>query len=287
MWIGKIQEARAENENKVFLRVFWFYWPEELPVGIQHYHGQQEVVLSNHADIVDATTISGPAEISHWNESDEQDDISLKALFWRQTYDISKMGPHGKGGLSVLRKHCVCRREYNPDRTMFKCSNDECNIWNHRECLEKDLVAEFNLMLQKNSLQKTLDRRAEQFAKAQQEQERSLGETISIGKEAATSLIKNIMHWNETGKTQEESEGPGPLSPLSPPSPRKRGRPPKAGKKAVEDRILVKVQALKGKAHRSGVVVAIVRLLPGKGSSAEIKEWTVPAYCMKCNEPLD
>ena len=281
MWVGKIQEARAENENKVFLRVFWLYWPEELPIGTQFYHGQQELVLSNHADVVDATTISGPAEISHWNETDEDDERALKALYWRQTYDISKSGPHGKGALSQLRKHCVCRKEYNPDKTMFKCSQETCGIWNHQECLEKDLLAKFKAMLQKNFLQKSLDKKAADFVKEQNERERSLGETIAIGAEAVGSALMNAMARFESGKTENEADISTPVPQLSP---KKRGRPPK---KTTDERIQVRVRALQGRGHRSGVVVASVKLLPGKGSTADIKEWTIKASCLKCLDALD
>jgi hypothetical protein len=290
MWVGKIMEARAADEHRVFLRVFWLYWPEELPTSTQPYHGQQELILSNHADIVDATTISGAAEVSQWYEQDEDDDRPLRALFFRQTLDLSKQNISGKGGLSALRKHCICRKEYNPDKTMYKCSQADCGIWNHQECLEKELLADLNGLLTKGSLQKTMDRRAESFTKQQQEQEKSLGETIAIQAEDIETKDKNSLQIIEGDTTGDVIDTEAPLSPQSPPiSPKKRGRPPKLSKNNAkpEERIQVKVRTLGERTVRNGTTVAKVELLPGKSSSTETKEWTIKVDCLKCSNTLE
>ncbi|RMZ81213.1 hypothetical protein DV737_g2642, partial [Chaetothyriales sp. CBS 132003] len=228
MWVGKIREARAQSEHRVFLRVFWLYWPEELPGGPQVYHGQQELVLSNHVEVVEATTISGPAEVSHWDEQEDsdgdEDERPLYPLFWRQTLDL-KPGPNGKPTLSVLRKHCVCRKEYNPDRIMFKCMQDSCGIWNHKECLEKDVE-----------------------------------DTAGL----ATPLLPVAT--------------PLPLA-----TPKARGRPPKHDTKG--DKLQVSVQESGGRDR--GTIVARVKLVPGKGSTTDAKEWTIKANCLKCSHPLE
>lgn len=59
-WVARILEIRAKDEHHVFARVYWMYWPDELPAktrdrkriveGRQPYHGQGELVASNHSE---------------------------------------------------------------------------------------------------------------------------------------------------------------------------------------------------------------------------------------------
>ena len=117
-WIGRIQQVKAVRADEVYIRVFWFYWPEELPSGgAEPYHGRREVVLSNHAEIIDSTTISSAAEIHFWNESDDADGPK-GPLYWRQTIDFNKHGQAGRAGLSRVRRHCRCEKQHHPDETM-------------------------------------------------------------------------------------------------------------------------------------------------------------------------
>ena len=58
-WVAKILEIRASDEHHVYARIYWMYWPDELPQntvngkrtisGRQPYHGQNELVASNHS----------------------------------------------------------------------------------------------------------------------------------------------------------------------------------------------------------------------------------------------
>ena len=58
-WVARILEIRASDEHHVYARVYWMYWPDELPVGTQEgrrtvhgrqsYHGQNELIASNHS----------------------------------------------------------------------------------------------------------------------------------------------------------------------------------------------------------------------------------------------
>lgn len=57
-WVARILEIRASDEHHVYARVYWMYWPEELPrshyrgkvvQGRQPYHGQHELIASNHS----------------------------------------------------------------------------------------------------------------------------------------------------------------------------------------------------------------------------------------------
>lgn len=138
-WVGKVLEVKAANTSEVWLRVFWLYWPEELPKGRQDYHGNQELIMSNHMELVDAKTVTSSADISHWDEKNEDQDVGHR--FWRQFYNFQLQGTK-TGGLSEIRRHCVCMEYYNPDRTMLKCPNTKCGIWNHQECLEQEILAQ-------------------------------------------------------------------------------------------------------------------------------------------------
>lgn len=58
-WVARILEVRAADEHHVYARVYWMYSPDELPQGTQDgkksisgrqsYHGQNELVASNHS----------------------------------------------------------------------------------------------------------------------------------------------------------------------------------------------------------------------------------------------
>lgn len=84
-WPAQVLEVRASDAQHVYLRVFWLYWPDELPMGRQAYHGRSEVVMSNHMETVDAMTVACGAEIKHWLEEDDDDDLG--PIFYRQYFD--------------------------------------------------------------------------------------------------------------------------------------------------------------------------------------------------------
>lgn len=58
-WVARILEIRASDEHHVYARVYWMYWPDELPPGTQDgkkliqgrqwYHGANELIASNHS----------------------------------------------------------------------------------------------------------------------------------------------------------------------------------------------------------------------------------------------
>ena len=57
--VAKIIEIRPSDEHHVYARVYWMYWPDELRQntkdgkrtigGRQAYHGQNELIASNHS----------------------------------------------------------------------------------------------------------------------------------------------------------------------------------------------------------------------------------------------
>jgi BAH domain len=88
LWVAQVVEVRAQNAWNVFARIEWFYRPDELPLGRQPYHGKREVIKSAVQDIISAHTVAGHADVTHWQEMDDnQDADGIDGLFWRQTYD--------------------------------------------------------------------------------------------------------------------------------------------------------------------------------------------------------
>jgi hypothetical protein len=88
LWVAAVVEVRAQNAWNVWVRIEWFYRPDELPGGRQPYHGKREVIKSPVQDIISAHTVAGHADVTHWEEMDDAKDADgIDGLFWRQTFD--------------------------------------------------------------------------------------------------------------------------------------------------------------------------------------------------------
>ncbi|KFY90193.1 hypothetical protein V500_05246 [Pseudogymnoascus sp. VKM F-4518 (FW-2643)] len=141
-YVARILEIRAEDTRHVYALVAWMYWPDQLvgahvgaetPKSLRRwYHGKHELVASNHLDIEDVTSIAGHAPVAQWLEED--DDKIQEGLYWRQTFNVMTRN------LSGIRKHCICKKYYNPDAVLVACPNKECNIWMHEECIVNDAL---------------------------------------------------------------------------------------------------------------------------------------------------
>ncbi|ORY19438.1 hypothetical protein BCR34DRAFT_595405 [Clohesyomyces aquaticus] len=143
-WVGRVLEIRANDSLHVYVRVYWMYRPEDLATGRQSYHGEHELIASNHMDIVCATTIQGKADVLHWVEhQDQTEELDSDQLFWRQTLDVmaNTMGAKKKKKgpiLSTLPKHCIDNTPFNPDQILIQCSH--CEIWLHGPCIEEQAI---------------------------------------------------------------------------------------------------------------------------------------------------
>ncbi|KAJ6436685.1 reverse transcriptase [Purpureocillium lavendulum] len=143
-WVARILEIRALDADNVYARVFWMYSPDELPPntltnedfvsGRQLYHGQHELIASNHMDIINVVSVAMPAIVNHWLES--EDEATQGALYWRQAFDCRT------SELSSVDLVCICRSPANPDRMLVGCSNPECEKWLHYECLLHELLTQ-------------------------------------------------------------------------------------------------------------------------------------------------
>ncbi|KAL6405846.1 hypothetical protein AUP68_10985 [Ilyonectria robusta] len=148
-WVAWILEIRAADEHHVYARVYWMYSPDELPAGTvcgkkkmqgrQSYHGHNELVASNHMDIINVISVIMPASVSQWIESD--DDKIMDELYWRQTFNFLS------SRLSPAELICECKTPANPDRMLVGCTSRTCGEWMHHECLHHDvLMRVYNLL---------------------------------------------------------------------------------------------------------------------------------------------
>ncbi|RYP43096.1 hypothetical protein DL770_011850 [Monosporascus sp. CRB-9-2] len=136
-WVARILEIRASDEHHVYARVYWMYWPDELPAGTQEgrrtiqgrqsYHGQNELIASNHMDVINVVSVTAAATVNQWDETNE--DEVQPALYWRQAFDVRSME------LSSAEPRCRCNRPENPDKRLIGCTNSECKKWLHDDCL--------------------------------------------------------------------------------------------------------------------------------------------------------
>ncbi|CAO2657058.1 Nn.00g058610.m01.CDS01 [Neocucurbitaria sp. VM-36] len=135
-WFAKVLEVRAGDASHVYLRVYWAYRPEDLPGGRQPYHGESELIVSNHMDIIEALTVESTANLIYWEDDPEKSEWPAKEqLFWRQSLDINQ--PRGKQ-LTKLKTYCVDKAPCNPDEPLVNCPS--CKEWLHAHCLEEEAV---------------------------------------------------------------------------------------------------------------------------------------------------
>ncbi|KAG7403302.1 Chromatin remodeling protein SHL [Fusarium oxysporum f. sp. rapae] len=141
-WVAFILEICASDTYHVYARVYWMYWPEDLPdstldgektvQGRQPYHGVNELIASNHMDIINVTSVIGPAIVNQWNES--YDEEIQDAHYWRQGYDCRN------SQLSSVELVCNCQTPANPDKTLIGCTNSERRRWMHHECVAHNIL---------------------------------------------------------------------------------------------------------------------------------------------------
>lgn len=94
-WIAKVLEVRAGDAQHVYLRIYWAYRPEDLPGGRQPHHGECELIVSNHMDVIDALCVQGTANLIYWDDSPDSSTFPAPdQLYWRQSLDINKRKGH-------------------------------------------------------------------------------------------------------------------------------------------------------------------------------------------------
>ncbi|EXJ87055.1 hypothetical protein A1O3_04012 [Capronia epimyces CBS 606.96] len=261
-WVGLIAEIRAENHAKVYARVFWFYWPEELPMGRQPYHGRQELILSNCVDVVETHSIASHAEVSHWDENDDSNQNFLLERYWRQTLDVKI---RGHNALSKLRTYCICGGYDTPQVEMYQCHTVGCGMWNHEACLVKDLERRAWKQFKQGRLTHEVPEKMQDKRFTQKVGE-TLGHIVNLG----------------LGRAEAKDEADSEVTPAAKGTKKLKGKKnPWAGK-------------LKGKIVKVGEDIHqayVTQLVPTASSKlawqSEPNVWRMKMSCLKCRQLLD
>lgn len=240
-WVARILEIRASDEHHVYARVYWMYWPDELPPGTQDgkrlveggrqpYHGMNELIASNHMDIINVVSVTASATVNQWDETNEEEIQS--ALYWRQAIDVRTME------LSSVELRCKCNRPENPDKTLIGCTNEACKKWLHDDCLVHDALLETYKRLGNDKPYKSVPIKEE----AQEDVEgpkRPLSPSESGAAQTAQQSIdvkpeeQGTIKMSDVEKplteTTIQAEDPSSIAvPSSSSEPKKRGRPRKS-----------------------------------------------------------
>ncbi|KAF2164080.1 hypothetical protein M409DRAFT_68019 [Zasmidium cellare ATCC 36951] len=130
-WKAVVLEVRALDSEHVYLRVGWLNRPEDLDSGRKDYHGENELIPTNQMDVIDAMTVNGKIDVTHWDENDtDAQMVNENQYFWRQTFDYV-----GSKTFSKLRQICKDNRPQNPDEMIIECPNADCGNWLHARCV--------------------------------------------------------------------------------------------------------------------------------------------------------
>jgi hypothetical protein len=271
LWVAWVAEIRAVSRNEIFVRVFWLYWPDELPSGRRPYHGERELVMSNHVGIIKADTIACPADVSHWDENDDSNQKVLSERYWRQTLDVTKKDHLAK--LSKLRTFCICGKYDDPNVDLFQCRVAECATWNHEDCLIADI-----------------ERRAWAKFKAGE-----LGhETLETENQKTLSrrVVEKVGQLVGNGVDVPELEDEAPLDRVPTSSKRNKRSKAVAGQKAPWNRKLEgRIKKVPKAGDETTLLATIRQKVPTPEASVrmpfEPRIWNVKLRCLKCRHSLN
>lgn len=307
-WVARILEIRASDEHHVYARVYWMYWPDELPQhtldgkkmpqGRQPYHGQMELIASNHMDMINVVSVTSQAQVNQMIE-DNDDDIQ-SSLYWRQAFDVRT------AELSSVELVCECGQPANPDKTLIGCSNTKggCGKWLHLDCLIHDV-----LMRVYENLGKTkphITQAALKDEKDSDEAKRPLSPKESDGAVSAQQSIdvksdgvdvKDIKPKSESARLEESSTAPPtstepetkPIkkSASAEPSSGKAGGASGAGRKGKGKKKAEPYEGLfqaKANMTLTPPLVEITDLR--QGIEGGDKTWLEPMPCLICHEQI-
>jgi len=215
--------------------------------------------LSNHVDVVEASTIARRADVSPWNENDDSNANLLHERFWRQTLDMNRSVRNGRHGLSILRRYCICGGYDDPAMDMFQCLKVGCGLWNHEFCLIKKWEA----------------KAWEEFQKG----------TLSHKVPESASSAHQIRTIQDAFTNGDETEGGA-----DPKTKRKREKRNQAISGPWKGKLVAKIASVEGAGGNDSHFAAVVQLVPSprseNGSGFEPKVWLVKMSCLQCGHEL-
>jgi len=129
-YIGKVVGIeKCTSTQDIFLKLQWYYHPEESNCGRQTFHGAKELFLSDHTDEQRLETVEGVVQVHSLKDYEELSCISASDYFWRYNYKAST-GAFTPKSVPVF---CSCEEPYNPDIPMIEC--ERCHEWFHLSCV--------------------------------------------------------------------------------------------------------------------------------------------------------
>ncbi|KAI1112039.1 hypothetical protein F5Y14DRAFT_285664 [Nemania sp. NC0429] len=288
-WVARILEIRASDEHHVYARVYWMYWPDELPQGTQEgkksirgrqsYHGQNELIASNHMDVINVVSVTAQATVNQWDETNE--DEVQQALYWRQAFDVRSME------LSSALPRCRCNRPENPDKQLISCTNPECRKWLHDDCLVHEALMKTFLRLGTDKPHKSVRVKTEELGSGQ----RPLSPSESGAAQTAQQSIDVKSEDQGTIKLADvEGEGlsakaDNRLVPTtSGTEPKRKGRPRKS---EIQEAVNTKPYEGLFSAVIKDTSPPVVEIhdLREKVTGGE-KSWTEPVQCLLCSAEM-
>ncbi|UKZ46559.1 hypothetical protein TrVGV298_000764 [Trichoderma virens] len=302
-WVARILEVRASDEHHVYARVYWMYWPEELPLGTldgkkqisgrQPYHGQHELVASNHMDIINVVSVVMGVNVKQWIESND-DDIQ-ESLYWRQAFNCRT------SELSSVALVCKCRTPANPDKTLVGCSNKACEEWMHYDCLLDDVLTRVYDRLGTDIPHKLEKPAIKEETKEEPKDEPKEGTKGDLpyrllspsveGEDRKSPIVANneikdqvlVKQGDDESSKDTETPTPAPQNPSDKSSKlalAKRGKRKKSSKKPWEGLFEATL-----KMNEGPTVWQVTDLREGVEGGE--KKWTEPAYCLLCDTLIE
>ncbi|KIJ63590.1 hypothetical protein HYDPIDRAFT_40999 [Hydnomerulius pinastri MD-312] len=143
-WIGRIREIRANTSEDVWVKVQWYWSPQEVAEVIKSFNpehcGKKEKLFSDNYDIVSSQCFSDLVLMKRYDERDlEQPQLEDDDWFYRYNFEYTARRIIPK----VATITCVCKTPYIPgsDEILHFCPRPGCRTAHHQSCLlERGLV---------------------------------------------------------------------------------------------------------------------------------------------------
>lgn len=301
-WVARILEVRASDEHHVYARIYWMYSPDELPAGTvdgkktitgrQPYHGQNELIASNHMDVINVVSVAMKATVHHWIESDDEE--VQDALYWRQAFNCRT------AQVSSVELTCKCQTPANPDKTLIGCTNSECDTWLHYECLLHDVLTQVYERLGKDKPHKP-DKIEESAIKLEEndtelphrpltpsenkDEERTPSAIVVKGSGENGEHISLAKRFESTPKATTQTPTRRPRSAMSQRSAKSASTRKRGGKKAAGEKPYEGLFQAGLRMNEGPMVWQIADLRPNiQGGD---RTWTERAACLVCKHLID
>ncbi|KAF9238941.1 hypothetical protein BU15DRAFT_74901 [Melanogaster broomeanus] len=139
-WIGKVRDIRANGPDDVWVRVQWYWSPQEVAEVIKSFHpefcGKYEKLFSDNHDIVSSRCFAGHIHVEKYDERNIHQPFIGEGdynWFYRYTFEYNAKRIIPK----VATVTCICGVPYIPgvDDILHFCPRPGCRTAHHQTCL--------------------------------------------------------------------------------------------------------------------------------------------------------